>query len=130
MAANPQGPILWAETLPAGADLSAKQFYFVKRSANTYVLCSAITDVPDGVLQNKPESGEMCEVLAFGPTKLCVVDATAVGTRVSTDANGRGVVAASTSYVAGKTVHAHVASVTSYPITSAFVNLINPPLMA
>ena len=43
----------------ASADLSAKQYYFVKLSSETKVtVCSAVTDKPIGVLQNKPASGE------------------------------------------------------------------------
>ena len=50
-------------TFTASADLSAKQFYIVKMSGdNTVTVCAAVTDVPIGVLQNKPASGEQAVV--------------------------------------------------------------------
>ena len=50
-------------TFTAAADLSAKQFYFVKlASATTVNVCTAITDLPIGILQNDPASGEQAVV--------------------------------------------------------------------
>lgn len=89
MTSVPQYPILYNETLPAGADLSAKQFYFVKKSSSTYVVCDGATDIPDGVLQNKPELGEPCEVLAIGPTKLVADAAITSGWLLGTSADGQ-----------------------------------------
>jgi len=55
----------------AGADLSAKQYYFVKLSAdNTVVVCTAATDLPFGVLQNTPASGDAAEICVVGETKV------------------------------------------------------------
>lgn len=89
MTSIPQYPILWGETLPAGADLSAKQFHFVKKSSGTYVVCNAATDIPDGVLQNKPALGEPCEVLALGATKLIADAAITDGWLLGTSADGQ-----------------------------------------
>ena len=77
-------------TLIAGADLSAKQYYFVKMSAdNTCVLCSAATDAPIGVLQNSPESGEEASVLVIGGTKLVASAAIAAGIKIGTASTGK-----------------------------------------
>jgi hypothetical protein len=72
-------------TLIAGADLSAKQYFFVKMSAdNTCVLCSGATDVPIGVLQNSPISGGEASVTVIGGTKLVASAAIAAGVKIGT----------------------------------------------
>ena len=58
-------------TLVAGADLSALQYNFVKiNSSGQAVACAAATDIPVGVLQNAPTSGQEAEVLIVGGTKI------------------------------------------------------------
>ena len=53
-------------TLTAYADLSAKQYYFVKmQSATQVTVCAAITDKPIGVLQNNPTAGQQAIVRPF-----------------------------------------------------------------
>lgn len=77
-------------TLAAGADLSAKQYFFVKMSAdNTCVVCSAATDVPIGVLQNAPISGGEASVLVVGGTKLVAGAAIAAGVKIGTASTGK-----------------------------------------
>lgn len=56
--------------LTAGADLSAKQFYIVKQSASTVVLCDTGGEKALGVLQNAPASGEAALVRVFGQSKV------------------------------------------------------------
>lgn len=74
----------------AGADLSAKQYYFVKLSAaNTVVACSGATDVPVGILQNAPASGEIAEVMVCGISKVSADAALSVGNLVGTSADGQ-----------------------------------------
>lgn len=76
----------------AGADLSGAQYKFVKMSAdNTVVVCSAATDLPIGVLQNAPKSGEEATVLVSGGTKLILGGTVAAGAVVSTSAGAVGV---------------------------------------
>lgn len=78
----------------AGEDLSAKQYHFMKLSANmTVVGCAATTDIPCGVLQNNPPSGGAAEVMVYGITKIvtAVVTGLAAGTLLGTDANGHAV---------------------------------------
>lgn len=79
-------------TMEAAADLSAKQYYFVKVSAaNKVNICSAATDNPLGVLVNKPKEGEAASVLVAGIGNLIVAAATVSdGTKqLGTDANGK-----------------------------------------
>lgn len=59
-------------SLAAGADLSSEQFKFVKLNASGQaVICAAATDLPIGVLQNKPDaSGKTATVCVVGITKV------------------------------------------------------------
>lgn len=77
-------------TMSAGADLSAKQFYFVKISAaNTVVVCSAATDKPIGVLQNAPVSGASAEIVVVGVTKINADAALSAGNLIGTSGDGQ-----------------------------------------
>jgi len=131
MTSIPQGPTLYAETLPAGEDLSGSQFYFVKRSSDTYVACDAVTDLPDGVLQNKPELGEPCEVIAIGPTKLSADAAIAVGAFIGPSADGQATTRtpnhAGSNYACGR---ARGAASDAGNIIAGYVNCITPVLGA
>lgn len=63
--------VLKVPGLKAAADLSGKQFYFVKLTAAGQVnVCTAATDKSIGVLQNKPTSGQVAEVTCIGITKV------------------------------------------------------------
>ena len=77
-------------TFEAGADLSAKQYYFVKLSAaNTVNVCTAITDIPIGILQNKPGSGEAATVCLFGISKVSANGTLAAGNLIGTSADSQ-----------------------------------------
>lgn len=59
--------------LTANSDLRTKQYYFVKLTSPSKVdVCSAVTDVPIGVLQNKPAAGQPAEIVGFGVTKISI----------------------------------------------------------
>jgi len=76
----------------AGADLSAvaNQYKAVKLSANkTVILCAAATDVPVGILQNTPGSGQAATVGVRGVTKWQADAAIAAGVQVGTSADGQ-----------------------------------------
>ena len=67
-------------TLEAAADLSSSQYLFVKTDADGKVnLCTAITDRPIGVLQNKPTSGQAAAVMVVGCTQIVTDMLTATG---------------------------------------------------
>lgn len=98
-------------TLVAAADLSAKQYHFVKLDANgKAAVIAADTDRPIGVLQNAPESGEEAEVLVVGGTKLqasAAIDEGAIlGTTSAGEAVTRVVSTDSTKYILGTAVTA------------------------
>jgi len=98
-------------TLTAAADLSAKQYYFVKlASATTVNVCTAITDLPIGILQNDPESGEQAVVRIFGISKVSA-DGTIAAARwigTSADSQAAGITPGSdtTVYVMGQAIQA------------------------
>ena len=74
----------------AAADLSAKQYYFVKLASSTTVnVCAAVTDKPIGILQNKPESGEQAVVRVFGVSKVSADATLAAGDVIGTSADGQ-----------------------------------------
>ena len=74
----------------ASADLSSKQYHFVKMSGNnTVTVCAAITDVPVGVLQNNPASGGVAEVALLGVTKVVADGTLAAGNLIGTSADGQ-----------------------------------------
>jgi len=74
----------------ASADLSTKQYHFVKMSGNdTVTVCAAITDVPVGVLQNNPASGGAAEVALLGVTKVVADGTLAAGNLIGTSADGQ-----------------------------------------
>ena len=80
-------------TLPAGADLSAKQFYVVKiNSTGDAVLSAAKTDRSFGILQNAPTSGAPAEVCIGGKSKLVSGAALSINDLIGSDAAGKGTV--------------------------------------
>ena len=67
-----QKPIL-TESFKADGDLSTKQFYWVKMTANPREVgvCSSAIDKPIGILLNKPDAaGKAAEVMVIGQTKV------------------------------------------------------------
>lgn len=79
-------------TLVAGADLSAAQYKFVKlNSSGEAVAVAAATDLPIGILQNAPTSGQEAEVLVSGGSKLVLGGTVAAAGVVGTSSSGAGV---------------------------------------
>ena len=76
--------------LIAGEDMTAAQYYIVKLSAaNTVIVCDGATDVPIGVLQNAPDSGEAATVCSAGVTKISSNEAFTFGWLVGTSSDGQ-----------------------------------------
>ncbi len=74
----------------AGADLSAKQYHFVKWSANgTVIACAGATDIPAGVLQNAPASGDAANLCVIGETKIVGDADLDAGQLIGTSADGQ-----------------------------------------
>jgi hypothetical protein len=115
-------------TLVAGADLSAKQYFFVKlNSSGQAILCAAATDVPVGVLQNAPTSGQEAEVLVVGGTKLVASAAITLPAQIGTASTGKAAALVAgtdtTKYVAGSLISAAAADA---DVVTAVINCANP----
>lgn len=97
-------------SIPAGADLSAKQNTFVKLSGTTVISAAAATDLPIGVLVNDPASGETAAVAVSGIVKLKASAAISVGALVGTTSTGLGVSLTAgtdtTKYILGRAITA------------------------
>jgi hypothetical protein len=116
-------------TFVAGADLSAKQYTFVKlNSSGQVVAVAADTDSPIGVLQNNPTSGQEASVTIVGGTKLVASASAVLGTvlAIGTSAAGKGVnrpVTDTTKYTLGVYLEAPGAD---GDIVAAVINCANP----
>jgi hypothetical protein len=115
-------------SLSAGADLSTKQYYFVKvNSSGDAVVCAAVTDIPIGVLQNKPTSGEAAEIVVVGVTKVSADATIDEGNQIGTSADGQ-----AAPYIAGTDTTKYVVGTAIAPagaagvITTVVVNCANP----
>jgi hypothetical protein len=109
---------LQTRTFTAGADMSAKQYHFVKLNGSVgptgqpvVIACSAATDKPCGVLQNDPVVvGEAAVVAVGGWTKVSSDAALTVDTFVGTSADGQADAKTpgtdTTEYIMGKVVRA------------------------
>lgn len=85
--------------MTADADLSAKQFFFVKQGTTAKRVGLADTDgeVVDGVLQNKPNAaGQPATVMALGITKVEAGETLTPGDLIKTDSAGKAAVAEGT----------------------------------
>ena len=94
----------------ASADLSTTgQFLFVKMSgAKTVTICAAATDIPVGVLQNTPKSGQAAEVVVVGQTKITASAAITAGAQIGTTSGAKAVTLVAgtdtTKYVVGTAI--------------------------
>lgn len=120
---------LFQITLPAAADLSAEQHKFVKLNSSGQVAAiAAATDIPCGVLQNKPSAaGAAAAVLTLGVTKLQGDADLAKGAQIGTSADGQAVALVAgtdtTKYVCGQVLDDNTAAA---GLVTALVNCINP----
>lgn len=87
-------------TLPAGADLSTKQYYLVKASAGTVVLAGD-GEHAIGVLQNNPTSGQAATVAIAGVTKAYAGATIAAAAQVASNASGQAATATSAEIILG-----------------------------
>ena len=115
-------------TLVAAADLSALQYTFVKlNSSGEAAACASATDIPIGVLQNAPTSGQEAEVLVVGGTKIVAGAAIGEGALVGTSSAGKAVALVAgtdtTKYVVGTLLTEPAADGN---IVAAVINCANP----
>tara|TARA_A100001515_G_scaffold98429_1_gene79343 strand:+ start:1429 stop:1803 length:375 start_codon:yes stop_codon:yes gene_type:complete len=90
-------------TLEAGADLSAKQYYFVAVDTNGKAVLTGDDGNPIGVLQNKPTAGQAASVCVYGVTKLYIGTESGLGAgyNVGCDTNSAGKVSDTGSFRMG-----------------------------
>jgi hypothetical protein len=82
---------LRSSTYVAGADLSAKQYTMVKMNTSGQVIAiAAATDLPLGILQNKPTSGQSATVAVAGVSKLVCSAAVTASNPIGPSNDGRG----------------------------------------
>jgi len=114
--------------LVASGDLSAAQYKFVKMtSATAVVVCTAATDRPIGVLQNKPTNGQLATIVAVGVTKL-QADASlafdvAIGTSADGQADAKVAGTDTTEYTVGRVIEG---ASNAGEIITALINCANP----
>ena len=87
-------------TLKAGADLSAKQYFFVKIDANGDAVLAGNGQNAIGILQNAPTEGEAANIAVAGVSKVIIGDTTSLdsGVVISSDANGKATLGVSTDF--------------------------------
>ena len=93
-------------SFPAGADLSALQFRVIKLdSSKEIVIVTAITDIPFGILQNKPDAqGKPAAIVPIGSggiSKIVLGATLATGVLVGTSTAGKAVADATTNFNLG-----------------------------
>ena len=89
-------------TLTAGADLSAKQFFFVSVAADGQIDPTGDGLIADGVLQNDPAAaGRAAEVAIGGITQVSCGGTVTRGGPIGSDAAGQAVNAASGDIILG-----------------------------
>jgi hypothetical protein len=91
------------ETMLAGADLSAKQFTFVKMNTTDRTVVSAgNAEAAFGVLINQPTSGQAATVVTHGRVIVEVgTGGLTAGDTVGVDANGEAVTSATSDIIVG-----------------------------
>lgn len=116
--------MLITRTHEAGADLSAKQYYFVKAAVITdKVDVQTVAGIlVDGVIQNDPTSGQQGIVARSGRTKIVAGGSLAVGDEVQCSSAGKAVVT-TMGYSLGRVIVAastgNTATIELYPVPKA-----------
>lgn len=110
-------------TLVAGADLSSSQYKFVKLNASGQaVAIAATTDMPVGVLQNTPKSGEAASIMGMGITKLQGDVDLAKGAAIQTSADGQAAASATGGFMVGQVLEDNSAA---GGLATVFINCAN-----
>ena len=126
MAVISQMPLL-VISWPAASDLRTKQFYFMELTSGEVAACNAVTDIPIGVLQNKPNTGQSAEVVVLGATKVSadagIAEGLLIGCSDDGQAEAKVIGTDTTEYVCGRVLEA---AANADEIVQAEVNCINP----
>ena len=120
----------WTESWEAGANLSTKQFYFMKDDGTgKAIVCNNLTDIPIGVLENKPDaSGKTAEILRFGRGKVSADASASIADFIGPSGDGQAIArplgSAPTHFIAGAYREAPGAT---GDIVEADINCVAPP---
>lgn len=87
--------------LLAAADLTAKQHYFVAVNTDGKIAVAGDGVAALGVLQNKPDSGEVADVGTLGVTQVVAGGVVTAGDKVASDASGKAATATTGEYAIG-----------------------------
>lgn len=128
---NQEGAISRISGALAGADISGSRNRFVKEgaTADQHVAIAAATDIPSGVLLDKPNAaGKPADIACFGEVVMVEAGAAvAYGALIQTDASGRAITAVATGYVVGR---ARAAASGAGELIPCHINTVNPWLKA
>lgn len=109
----------------AGADLTGKQFFFVKLDASGDVVLAGNGERAIGVLQNDPAQDEAASVRLEGISKVVSGAAVTLPNLIGSDAAGKAVPAASTDQTLGEALSTSGADLTVISV-HLFKNGIQP----
>jgi hypothetical protein len=103
-------------TFPASGNLSTLQYHFVTLNSSGQVIAiTADTDIPVGILQNAPTTGQAAEIMLRGVSKLACVTGLTNGDLIGPDATGYGI----TRSIANNTDNLHWICGTALETTAA-----------
>jgi hypothetical protein len=88
-------------SLPAGADLTGKQFHAVVVNSSGNAASAGANALAAGILQNKPNTGQPATVCYDGVSKAAIGATVAAGAKLTTDAAGKLVTATTGQAVVG-----------------------------
>jgi hypothetical protein len=120
-------PVRW--TFPAAGDISTAQFKFMTiNSSGQVTTCTLVTDIPIGVLQNKPSAANRpAEIVVAGITKVQADADLAIGDLIGTSSDGQADAKVAgtdtTEYVVGRVIE-NTGAAGDY--TACLINCLNP----
>lgn len=127
IAEGPSGQDQHILSLKTATDLSGKQFFGVKMSADrTVALQSGVTDVGVGILVNKPTSGQTASVVWHGVVKITAGETIAFGNQIRIHSDGKAMVFVPDTDVTAFGVGVCILGAASGELIEAIVNFASP----
>jgi len=113
-------------TLPAAADYTGSQYFFVELDATGRAsVCNGTADKPMGILQNKPAAVDRpAHIRVIGHSKLVAGATIALNADVATTSAGRGTTSQIGQSIAARAI---AASTGSAQLIEVFVQCVNMP---
>ncbi len=98
--------VLSTISLESAANLTAKQYFFVKVDSNGKAALAGDGENAVGVLQNDPNTGEAAAIAVSGVTKVVAGGNITTGAAVAANADGEAVTATSGEFILGVALEA------------------------